>query len=122
MAIYINLPVFKECYDLLLEVYRFCENLKRDYRYTLGENLKKEMMEMMVSIYKANDNNSNNNERKAFLLNQAREQLVVVKLQLRLLHDLKQLSVKQFAMLALHTESISKQLAAWHKNSIKSSK
>lgn len=114
MAIYDNLPVFKASYDLLLEIYRLNENLKRDYRYTLGENLKQETMAMMVNIYKANSV-----EDKIALLGEAREKLVAVKLYIRLLHDLKQLSVKQFALLSVHTESISKQLVAWHKSGIK---
>jgi hypothetical protein len=114
MAIYDNLPVFKASYDLLLEIYRLSENLKRDYRYTLGENLKQETMAMMVNIYKANSV-----EDKTALLGETREKLVAVKLYIRLLHDLKQLSVKQFALLSVQTESISKQLAAWHKSGIK---
>lgn len=114
MAIYDNLPVFKASYDLLLEIYRLSENLKRDYRYTLGENLKQETMAMMVGIYKANSM-----EDKTTLLGEAREKLVAVKLYIRLLHDLKQLSVKQFALLCVHTESISKQLVAWHKSGVK---
>lgn len=114
MAIYENLPVFKASYDLLLEIYKISENLKRDYRYTLGENLKKEMMVMMVAIYKANTMND-----KIPLLVSAREKLVVIKLHIRLLHDLKQLSVKQFALLSLHIEGISKQLVAWHKSGTK---
>ena len=47
---------------------------------------------------------------------EAREKLVAVKLQLRLLHDLKQLSLKNYANASLMTESISKQLSAWQKS------
>lgn len=37
MAIYDNLEVFKASYDLLLYVFQFTPNVKRDYRYTLAE-------------------------------------------------------------------------------------
>lgn len=41
MAHYENLPVYKAVYDLLLYVFRIGKNIQRDYRYTLGEDLKK---------------------------------------------------------------------------------
>ena len=40
MAIYDNLEVFKASYDLLLYVFQFTPNVKRDYRYTLAEKIK----------------------------------------------------------------------------------
>lgn len=110
MAIYDNLPVFKDTYDLLLQIIRMSMNLQRDFRYTIGERLKIEIMDLCIYIYKANGSY----EKQEFI-KQARERMVVVKLQVRVLHDVKQISVKQFAMLADKMESISKQLASWEK-------
>lgn len=110
MALYENLPVFKASYDLLVESYNMCHNLQRDYRYTLGEKLKQELMDLMVDIYKANVTSD-----KASILGHARERLVVVKLQLRLLRDLKQISIRTYALQAERSETLSAQLAAWHK-------
>lgn len=110
MAIYDNLPVFKDTYDLLLQIIRMSMNLQRDFRYTIGERLKIEIMDLCIYIYKANGSYE-----KLEFIKQARERMVVVKLQVRVLHDVKQISVKQFAMLADKMESISKQLASWEK-------
>lgn len=110
MAIYDNLPVFKDTYDLLLQIIRLSMNLQRDFRYTLGERLKTEIMDLCIYIYKANGSY----EKQEFI-EQARERMVVIKLQIRVLHDTKQISVKQYAMLADKMESISKQLASWEK-------
>jgi len=110
MAIYDNLPVFKETYDLLLEFIRQSTNLKRDFRYTIGQELKKELMELCINIYQANADCN-----KIEFINKGRERIVVIKLNFRILHDTHQISTKQFAMFADKIESISKQLASWIK-------
>jgi S23 ribosomal protein. len=112
MALYENLPVFKASYDVLLSIYALSRNMQREYRYTIGEKLKTELMDMMVNIYKANSITD-----KSSVIQQARESLVVIKLHLRILRDLKQISVKSFALLSERIESLSKQLALWHKYS-----
>lgn len=108
---YNQLPVFKAAYDLLLDVFNSGQTMKREYRYTLGEELKKEMMKLMMCVYRANM--SRNKEPHIM---EARECIEVVKLQVRLLHDLKQLPVKNLAKMTLNYEAISKQLVAWHKS------
>lgn len=110
--IYDNLPVYKATYDLLLQVFRMNRNFQRDYRYTLGENVKNELIALLVCIYQANST-----AQKSIHLQKAREHVVVVKLQIRLLMDLKQINLKQYATAAEQIESVSKQLAAWHKSS-----
>ena len=110
--IYDNLPVYKATYDLLLLVFRMNRNFQRDYRYTLGENVKNELIALLVCIYQANST-----AQKMVHLQRARGHVVVVKLQIRLLMDLKQINLKQYATAAEQIESISKQLAAWYKSS-----
>lgn len=110
MAIYDNLPVFKDTYDLLLQFIRLSGNLQRDFRFTVGERLKTEMLNLCVCIYKANAVPD-----KAGFIGEAREKVVIIKINIRVLHDVKQISMKQFAMLLDKVESVSKQLAAWDK-------
>lgn len=52
-------------------------------------------------------------------IRQARERLVTIKLMCRMLTDLKQISVRQFAVVCTYTESISRQLQAWQRYSEK---
>lgn len=44
MAIYDNLPVFKESYLLLLRFIVVSNKMQRDFRYTLGEQIKTELI------------------------------------------------------------------------------
>ncbi|MDD3066588.1 MAG: four helix bundle protein [Candidatus Gracilibacteria bacterium] len=113
MATYDNLPVYYESYQLLLELFRFTKDFSREYKYTLGESIKKEVVEMITNIYKANSNVSN----RRVLLQTARENIEVIRLFLRLLRDLRQISLEKFAFLNLKIESVSKQLLAWQKKS-----
>lgn len=111
MATYDHLPVYKVCYDLLLLLFRVCGTMQRDYRFTLGESMKKELTELMVNVYRANCR-----QQKKLLLSQARENLEVVRLLLRLSMDLKLVPLKSFAVSNEKIESISKQLTAWERS------
>lgn len=111
MATYDNLPVFKASYSLLLLLFDGSRHMQRDYRYTLGETMKKELLELIVYVYRANIR-----AEKKPLLSQARENIEVVRLLLRLAHELRQLPLKDFALASEKVESISKQLTAWEKS------
>ena len=115
MALYENLPVYKAAYDLLLEIYKMNIHLTKEYRYTLGENLKKELTELLVCIYKANVDVGT----KAANLQNAREHMVVIKLHMRMMHDLKQITQKRFVALSEKADGLSKQIVAWHKSAVK---
>lgn len=108
--IYDNLPVFKAAYDLLLLMFNTGKNLQREYRFTLGENVKNELIKLLVCIYHANSSAD-----KAPHILRAQECVVVIKLQIRLLTDLKQVPMKQYMGMAELIASISKQLASWLK-------
>jgi len=54
MAQYDELPVYKAKYDLLLEIFRFTKDFSKEYKYTVGESLKKETIELITLIYRAN--------------------------------------------------------------------
>ena len=109
--VYENLPVYKAAYDLLLFTFKLNRNFQKEYRYTLGENIKNELVSLLLCIY-----NANALREKEALLKQAAQHVVAIKIQFRLLADLKQISLKQYANAALQIESISKQLSAWSKS------
>ncbi len=54
MALYSELPVYKATYDLLLAIFRFTKDFGKEYKYTVGESLKKETIELLTLIYRAN--------------------------------------------------------------------
>ncbi len=111
MATYDNLPVFKASYSLLLLLFDGSRHMQRDYRYTLGETMKKELLELIVHVYRANARRE-----KKLLLEKARENIEVIRLLLRLAHELRQFPLKEFALASEKVESISKQLTAWDKS------
>ena len=110
MAIFSSLPVYKTSYDLLVNLFVATKDFAKDYKYTLGENIKKEALEMIANVYRANST-----ERKAPFIQKARENAEVVRLYLRLVKDLKQINLKRFVQLNEAIESVSKQLTAWQK-------
>jgi len=109
MSTYDNLPVYRASYDLLLELFRFTKEFKREYKFTLGKSMKKEMVEMIGNIYRAN---SSFEKRKEKIL-AARENVETIRLFLRLSKDLKIIGVEKFVSLNLKLENVSKQLAGW---------
>ncbi len=107
----IGLPVFRLAYDLLLRLFHDCAKMSKDYRYTLGEDIKKRLLRLEVCIYHAND--QKDTEKKIAYLTEALENLIEVKICVRILHDSKQLSLKQFAYLCEKMVEVEDQLKKW---------
>lgn len=111
-AQYDHLPVYKAAYDLLQHVYRdrSIASVPRDVKFTLVETLKKDILEILVLIYKAYYAAGD----KSAPLQAARDLLPGIKARLRILFDLHHINPELFRALAVEVESVSKQLAAWH--------
>jgi len=45
MALFSDLSVYKSTYDLLIAIFRLTKDFGREYKYTIGESLKKEVIE-----------------------------------------------------------------------------
>ena len=113
-AIYSNLPVYRDCYAVMLEFAKMRSELPRDTRYTIAQDLSKVLVNMMVTIYRANSSRAD----KARLIAELRRLAVEVQIYFRLLSDMHQLGAKKAAFFMDKVQSIGKQLAAWHKHSI----
>ena len=111
MAMYDTLPVFKKGYDLLIEIYKMTTGLPREYKYTIGEKLKNETLELLLQIYKANLSRE-----KEIHIDKCRESAEATRLLIRLLHDLRQISIKRMIALNILIENVSKQLSGWKKS------
>ncbi|MFA5086359.1 MAG: four helix bundle protein [Candidatus Paceibacterota bacterium] len=111
MSTYTSLAVYKASYDFLILLINLTKNFDREYKYTIGENVKKEAMEMMKNIYRANSS-----EDKPGLIQAARENIEMIRLDLRVLQDLKQLNLRKFVFLNARVETVSKQLVAWQRS------
>lgn len=111
MAIYSNLPVYGASYRLMLECCRMCSGLSKSYRYSLGEELRGAVMELLISIYEAS-----RTQEKRPLVKEAQSKLVEAKICLRLLNDLAVLSDKRYAAFIEMTEDVTRQLINWEKS------
>ncbi len=110
MAQYNELPVYKSTYDLLLGIFQFTKEFRKEYKYTVGESLKKETIELLILIYRANTKYKKND-----VLEMAREQIEVIRLLIRVMKDMKQISLKKFVSINKIVENVSKQLTGWQK-------
>ena len=115
VALYSNLPVYRDCYAITLEFAKIRGTLSRDTRYTIAQDLSRVLVDMMVMIYRANSSRSD----KARLIAEMRRQAVELQIYFRLLSDMHQLGVQKAAFFMDKVTSIGKQLAAWHKSAIK---
>src|SRR3989338_4093974 len=111
MSQYSELPVYKATYDLLLAIFQFTKNFSKEYKYTIGESIKKETMELLTLIYRANSQKD-----KVATLQTAREHIEVIRLFIRLMKDLKQISLQRFVDVNKSVENVSKQLTGWQKS------
>ena len=111
MSLHYELPIYKSCYDLLLEIFLFTKNFSKDFKYTVGESIKKETVELLTLIFRANSRTD-----KHAVLQEAREHIEVIRLLIRLMKDLKQISLKNFVTINQKIEDVSKQLTAWQKS------
>lgn len=73
MKLHSELPVYKSTYDLLLAIFRFTKDFSKEYKYTVGESLKKETIELLTLIYRANIKRD-----KQEVLHEARERIEVI--------------------------------------------
>jgi 23S rRNA-intervening sequence protein len=112
MAMYDELPVYKATYDLLLAIFKFTTSFSKEYKYTVGETLKKETIDLLTLIYRANSRYD-----KTDTLQSAREQIEVIRLMIRLMKDMRQITLVQFVQVNMTVENVSKQLNGWQKSS-----
>ena len=114
MAIYLELPVYKACYELYLEFVKGRRTLPREERYTIGQELDRTMVDTLVLLQRINATRD-----KVPLIGRARQLVAEIQIRTRVLKDVKALSVGHFTTLFDLSESVSKQLASWQKFSQK---
>lgn len=108
MALYYDLPVFKETYSLTLKIFELTQNFPREYKFTLGQDMKRDCLLLVRSIYRANKCKD-----KCIYLEHFLDNFEVLKLEVRLCKDLHLVSIKQQSVLAVQMDSIGKQIMGW---------
>jgi phosphoribosyl-ATP pyrophosphohydrolase len=112
MALYTNLPVYKTSYDVLLDLHSYTNIFIREHKYTIGEKLKEESIQVLIAIFKANKAKKNN---RLVHIDTAREHAELLRLLSRIAKELEVLTARLYVALNLKIEEVSKQLTAWQK-------
>ena len=109
MGAYNELQVYKIAYDLSIHTFTFTEKMKRSYKYTIGEKLNVNTVNLLLNIYKANSRK----DERYLQLQAAQEHIEEIRLLFRMSKDLQILTVNRFVVLNEMVESISKQVYGW---------
>lgn len=110
MALYFNLPVYKDSYDLLILIFRMVSKVPREYKHTLGERLKDASTDVLLLIFEASKAKENT---KIENIENALSSLEKCRLYIRIFKDLNVCGIEAQAILNQKIEIISKQLTQW---------
>ena len=108
MALYYNLPVYRDTYRLVLTIFTLSKDFSKEYKYSLGQDMKRDALQLVRCIYRANKSTDKQTHLDAFL-----DEFELLKLEIRLCGDMKILSPKKLAELAVLMDSIGKQVTGW---------
>lgn len=110
MAQYQHLPIYKQTYDILLRTMTATKDFPREYKYSLGQKIKDELIELVVTIYRANSAADKVRHIESIL-----ERVQAIQLMMRLSHDMHILPRRHYAALSEMTDSLARQAQGWLK-------
>lgn len=108
MVLYNELPVYRDSYNLLLEVYQATNKFTHEYKYCLGQDMKRDVLNLFRNLYRANRAADKQQPLEEFL-----DDFELLKIEIRMCGDLRLLPIKKIAELSLLTDAIGKQITAW---------
>ena len=108
MALSHELPIYKDTYKLILIIFEQTKHFAREYKYTLGQDMRRDSIRLVRSIYRANRSKEKRQYLEEFLDN-----FEILKLEVRLSADLKLLSIKHLSEISKMLDIIGKQATAW---------
>jgi len=108
MALYYDLPVYRDAYHLILKVFEMTKDFPKDYKYTLGQDMKRNALQLVRRLYRANKSAQKKEHLENFL-----DELELLKLEIRPCVDMKVMSFKKQAELTVLVDSIGKGVTGW---------
>jgi hypothetical protein len=79
MALYYDLPVFQDVYRLIPKLFEYIEDFSREYKFTLGQDMKRERLSLVHGICRANKSKEKVEYMEVFL-----DDFKLLKMELRL--------------------------------------
>lgn len=111
MVLYNQLPIYRDSYILLSDIYQVTSKFPRDYKYTLGQDMKRDCLALFRDLYGANVSVEKRREH----LDNFLTAFEMLKIEIRLCVDMNVLSIKKMSQLSLLMDSIAKQASAWRR-------
>ena len=103
--------MYRDTYKLILKIFEYSKDFPKDYKYTLGQDMKRDALKLVRSIFRANKS-----IQKKEYLDEFMDDFELIKLEIRLCTDMKVLPIKKQAELSLLMDSIGKQITGWSKS------
>jgi hypothetical protein len=100
--------VYRDTYQLILKIFAVTKDFPKEYKFTLGQDMKRDALQLVRSIYRANKATQKKEHLENFL-----DEFELLKLEIRLCRDMKVLSLKKQAERSLLMDSIGKQVTGW---------
>jgi len=114
MSLYAELPIYRDSYSLLLAIYQLTGKFSREYKYTLGQDMKRDALNLFRNLYQANRSANKRQNLDDFLA-----EFELLKLEIRICVDLRLMSLKKMAEISLLTDNIGKQINAWKQKALR---
>jgi hypothetical protein len=108
MAVYYELPIYKSLHSLVLVLIKQAKNLPKDYKYGLGQPLIHDTMEMLRKLFRVNSVPDKEQFIREFI-----DAAELVRAELRIMKDLRCMSVETISELQPKLEGIMKQAYGW---------
>jgi hypothetical protein len=78
MALHTELPVYRATYKLVLEIFVSTKSFPKEYKYSLGRDMERDVLVLMRCIYRAN-----RAQEKTTFLNEFLDNFEILKLEIR---------------------------------------
>ena len=93
---------YKDVYRLTLLLFQYTKDFPKEYKYSLGEDIRRDSIILVRSIYRVNKASDKTPELDSFI-----DDLEVLKFELRLMKDLHLISVGKYSEISRITDGIS---------------
>ncbi|MCX6279282.1 MAG: four helix bundle protein [Bacteroidetes bacterium] len=88
-ALFCDLPVYRDTYKLILKIFENAKHFPKKFKYTLGQDMKRDALQLVRSIYRANKA-----DHKKEYLETFADDFELLKSEIRLCTDIKILPIK----------------------------
>ena len=108
-----EIPLYIASYKLLIFLVEAEKNIQKSIKYSVGQSIKEEAVELIKNIARANAVSDNKERYKWIEMAQSNIDTIII-LQ-RIVFELKSISLKKYSEVSEMVEDISRQLSGWKK-------